>query len=404
MLLLIHIKDYDAAQGRPVLRGPQGEGPRAGHHLRRDAGRSAGPIATSASTSGPTSSGGASIEASYLEDARVGEVLRQRGKTLEAIAYLLDLWRDVSRHGVDRERLLRPLAGPGPGAPARPITDPDLRRELAAAGVTRSELLLQAIRLIQVVPRRSRPRTRWPTRRAWPWSAPSSSWRTSRPSSSSPARFAKLYPKSTFLDSFQYSEALGRVPPRPVRPGHRGGRGDRRGDLQGRQRRRPAEPEQVAGALHPRPDLRRPPPAGQGAGVLPSRSPTGSPTPPARSSRCTRKELKLPEVSVDPARPAPAVAGGAGAGLARRRAAPRPKAADEPTTSRPRSKLDYRNIAEADVKVYPVDLMRLYLTRRNLDAIAGIDLAGITPLFETTVKLGDGADLRRQGPGRSTCR
>ena len=45
------------------------------------------------------------------------------------------------------------------------------------------------------------------------------------------------------------------------------------------------------------------------------------------------------------------------------------------------------------MKVYPVDLMRLYLTRRNLDAIAGIDLAGITPLLETTVKLGDGADF-----------
>ena len=60
--------------------------------------------------------------------------------------------------------------------------------------------------------------------------------------------------------------------------------------------------------------------------------------------------------------------------------------------------LDYRNIAEADVKVYPVDLMRLYLTRRNLDAIAGIDLAGITPLLETTVKLGDGRRLRGQGP------
>ena len=62
--------------------------------VRRDPGRSAGPTATSASTSGPTSSGGASIEASYLEDARVGEVLRQRGKTLEGIAYLLDLWRE----------------------------------------------------------------------------------------------------------------------------------------------------------------------------------------------------------------------------------------------------------------------------------------------------------------------
>ena len=33
-------------------------------------------------------------EASYLEDARVGEVLRQRGKTLEGITYLLDLWRE----------------------------------------------------------------------------------------------------------------------------------------------------------------------------------------------------------------------------------------------------------------------------------------------------------------------
>jgi alpha-2-macroglobulin len=37
--------------------------------------------------------------------------------------------------------------------------------------------------------------------------------------------------------------------------------------------------------------------------------------------------------------------------------------------------------------------MRLYLTRRNLDAIAGIDLAGITPLYETTIKLGDGLDF-----------
>ena len=45
------------------------------------------------------------------------------------------------------------------------------------------------------------------------------------------------------------------------------------------------------------------------------------------------------------------------------------------------------------MKVYPVDLMRLYLTRRNLDAIAGIDLAGITPFYEATIKLGDGKDF-----------
>src|SRR4029077_2938356 len=33
-------------------------------------------------------------EASYLEDARVGEALRQRGKALEGTAYLVGLWRE----------------------------------------------------------------------------------------------------------------------------------------------------------------------------------------------------------------------------------------------------------------------------------------------------------------------
>jgi hypothetical protein len=49
-----------------------------------------------------------------------------------------------------------------------------------------------------------------------------------------------------------------------------------------------------------------------------------------------------------------------------------------------------------DVKVYPVDLMQLYLTRRNLNGISGIDLAGITPLVEKAVALGTGADYDDQ--------
>ena len=60
--------------------------------------------------------------------------------------------------------------------------------------------------------------------------------------------------------------------------------------------------------------------------------------------------------------------------------------------AKPGIRLEYRNIAQVDVKVYPVDLMQLYLTRRNLNGIAGIDLAGITPLVEKTVALGSGAD------------
>ena len=64
-----------------------------------------------------------------------------------------------------------------------------------------------------------------------------------------------------------------------------------------------------------------------------------------------------------------------------------------PRSRKPGATLEYRNIATADVKVYPVDLMRLYLTRRNLDAIAGIDLAGIKPFHQATIKLGDGKDF-----------
>src|SRR5439155_15514380 len=43
----------------------------------------------------------ATAEASYLEDARVGEVLRQRGKTLDGLAFRLGLWReDPSRAAI----------------------------------------------------------------------------------------------------------------------------------------------------------------------------------------------------------------------------------------------------------------------------------------------------------------
>ena len=46
------------------------------------------------------------------------------------------------------------------------------------------------------------------------------------------------------------------------------------------------------------------------------------------------------------------------------------------------------------MKVYPVDLMRLYLTRRNLDAHRRASTwPGSRRCYETTIKLGDGADF-----------
>ncbi len=56
--------------------------------------------------------------------------------------------------------------------------------------------------------------------------------------------------------------------------------------------------------------------------------------------------------------------------------------------------LKFRNIAACDVKVYRIDLMKFSLLRRNLGGIATINLAGIRPLHETSVKLGNGKDYR----------
>lgn len=54
--------------------------------------------------------------------------------------------------------------------------------------------------------------------------------------------------------------------------------------------------------------------------------------------------------------------------------------------------MKYRNIKEAFLQVYRVDLMKLYLQRKNLGAITSVQLAGIHPELERTIPLGDGKD------------
>ena len=333
------------------------------------------------------------IEASYLEDARVGELLRQRGQTLEAMAYLIDLWRSYPETASIESDFFG-LSQVFAQAASRAFTDPKLRRELAAAGITRSELLLQSIRMIQIFLAQS-PRN--------PMADEASlalvgrlhrarGFRGRRPAGG-PVRRGSI-PRSTYLDSFQYSEALADF--------HLG-RYDRAIEVAETIAR--ATYKDAAGADQPSPnkwqaiyilgqiyDARRQPARAleyyrqvadrftDAAGAIQS---------------YTRKDLKVPEVSVlrPPQRPAVAAA-------ARRRgfravgvvAAP-------PTRPTPAGiAVDYRNIAQVDVKVYPVDLMQLYLTRRNLNGIAGIDLAGITPLVEKTVALGRRGRLRATRP------
>jgi hypothetical protein len=54
--------------------------------------------------------------------------------------------------------------------------------------------------------------------------------------------------------------------------------------------------------------------------------------------------------------------------------------------------LKYRNIREASIQVYRVDLMKLYLQEKDLSNIRAVQLAGIEPEFSKTVTLGDGKD------------
>lgn len=54
--------------------------------------------------------------------------------------------------------------------------------------------------------------------------------------------------------------------------------------------------------------------------------------------------------------------------------------------------LRYRNVKEAFVQIYRVDLMKLYLQQKNLSAITSVQLAGIKPESEQTLLLGDGKD------------
>ena len=326
-------------------------------------------------------------EASYLEDARVGEVLRQRGKTLEGIAYLIDLWREYPNSAAIEadffalSQLLARHAG-------QAVTEPNLRRQLADAGITRSELLLQSIRLTQAFLAQS-PKNPMADEASLALVNDFLELEDFPAVVKLSGRFAKLYPKSTFLDSFQYSEALGEF-----NLGHH----DRAVEVA--KTIAAAVYKDAAGADQPSPnkwqalyilgqifDARRQP--AEAIGYY--RQVAERFTDAAEAVKgFTRKDLKLPEVTVVRPPSGPKVAAGGGVPVAN--AVFRP-AADAPDPRFPdQLKLGYRNIAEADVKVYPVDLMRLYLTRRNLDAIAGIDLAGITPLVEKTIKLGNGED------------
>jgi tetratricopeptide (TPR) repeat protein len=96
----------------------------------------------------------------------------------------------------------------------------------------------------------------------------------------------------------------------------------------------------------------------------------------------TRKSIELPEITaVKP----PGIAGAQG-----------DPAADQPENKNARVEVElkFRNVASCEVKVYRIDLLKFGLLQRDLANITRINLAGIKPLYEAVVELGDGKDYR----------
>ncbi|MDB5352249.1 MAG: large extracellular alpha-helical protein [Planctomycetota bacterium] len=326
----------------------------------------------------------AASEASYLEDARLGETLRQRGKRLEAITFGLELWLETPDSPAIRgdlfglSQVLATLAGSA-------TADAASRRLLSEAGVTKTDLLAQAIRLdgmfLALAPDD-------PT--ADEASLAMLGLFMDRKDHATVVtlakRFAALYPRSTYLDSFQYAAALAQfhlgkhdqaiaVAEKIASATYK--------DANGVDQPSPNKWQAlyILGQIH---DARREPAK---AVAYYDRVADRFTDAADAVKALTSKELSVPEISGMVMPRARKTRRADGAGMpAMPPQGPNAKAVPGVT-------LTYRNVAEVDVKVYPVDLMRLYLDHGNLDEVAGVDLAGITPKHQATVKLGDGKDF-----------
>jgi hypothetical protein len=262
---------------------------------------------------------------------------------------------------------------------------------MASAGITRSELLLQSIRMIQVFLSQS-PKNPVADEASLALLGAFTDLEDFKSVDRLATRFAKLYPKSTYQDSFQYSVALANFHlgqyDRAIEVARTISRATYK-DAAGVDQPSPNKWQAlyILGQIH---DARRQP--GKALEYYRQVADRFSDAAGAIQSY-TRKDLKVPEVSVIRPENRPAVAAepaARGFRVVDVVAAGSVRAPDPVT--KPGIAVDYRNVGQVDVKVYPVDLMQLYLTRRNLNGIASIDLAGVTPLVEKTVAFGDGAD------------
>jgi outer membrane protein assembly factor BamD (BamD/ComL family) len=305
------------------------------------------------------------IDSGYLEDAQLAQTLKRNNRPLEAAAYLIDLWRSYPTSAGRQSdffglsRLIGQLAEDSQN-------DPETRRRLLAADVTRSQLLAQSVALTQMFLTLS-PEDPLADEANLALLGDLAALDTDETVVRVAQRAARLFPKSRFLDSFQFAEALARF------------------DL-GQMDESVAIARKIAEMTYEEPGgVKRPSPnrnqalfimaqifdaRGEFAQAIDRYREVQQEFPDAAVAikALERKTLTIPEVTVVPTAP-------------------------DAKGVKAKLELKHRNIATLDLKIYPVDLLRLYLSKRSLDKIDAVDLAGIRPLTEKTESLGAGKDF-----------
>ncbi|MCY2936051.1 MAG: MG2 domain-containing protein [Planctomycetota bacterium] len=305
------------------------------------------------------------LDAGYIAEAQLGKTLSQTGRPLESVVYLINTWQSYPGSASQQSdffglsRLINQLA-------TSSESDPELRRRLMTAQVTRSDLLLQSIAMTQIFLTLT-PNDPLADEANLALIGDLASLDAHQSVVKLAEQAARLYPKSRFLDSFQFGEALARF-----------NLGELDQAIAIAQKIAETTYEEPGGVRRPSPnrnqalyimgqiyDARRNfPKALDQYRLVKDQFPDAA----VAVKALERKALGLPEVTLLPTTPE-----------------------NKPVTAKIR--INYRNMEKLELKVYPVDLLRLYLSKQNLDQIGAVDLAGIKPLMESSVNLGDGKDF-----------
>jgi outer membrane protein assembly factor BamD (BamD/ComL family) len=308
----------------------------------------------------------AMIDSGYLEDAQLAQTLRRTDRPLEAAAYLLDLWKSYPNSAGRQSdffglsRWLAQLADES-------NTDAATRRRLLAANVTRSHLLAQSVALTQLFLTLT-PDDPLADEANLAILGDLSSLDADESVVKVAQRAARLYPKSRFLDSFQFSEALARF------------------DL-GQMDEAVAIARKISETVYEEPGgVKRPSPNKNQAIYIMAQIFDARADFPQAIDRYKQVSQEFPDAAV------------AIKALERKHLS-LPEVTVVPTTSdggavKAKIEVSHRNVGAIELKIYPVDLLRLYLSKRTLDKIDAVDLAGIRPLKESKETLSSGKDFK----------